>query len=239
MRQRNTKPSYISSRPSTSNTNPSIRDEIEALNAQKSQLLRKKDNLERRIEALQRTCFYSPSQPLYSAELDNEYQSLCQLIEQQKQEISRLKQTDEAALRQELQEEVRTTYLERCRLQELLLQQQRDYNDLREKYQEMIQNEGPDAIERMKAKIAKYEDCLSKYKHSNHKIKAKIETMKANKFYSDEEGQKKVEQRRVELNSEIEKMKSEIDEIERKIEDEKEDHRQKLRDIRLSRASQK
>ena len=80
MRQRNTKPLYISSRPSTSNTNPSIRDEIEALNAQKSQLLRKKDNLERRIEALQRTCFYSPSQPLYSAELDNEYQSLCQLI---------------------------------------------------------------------------------------------------------------------------------------------------------------
>lgn len=230
---------YPSSSRLSNSRSSNLHDEIAALDSQKNHLITKKSELERRIDILQRTCLYKPSQAIYSSELDNEYQTLVELIEQQKEEIELLKQTDEAALRQELQEEVKTTYLERCRLQDLQLQQQRDYNDIRDKYEEMTAREGPEATQKMKSKIEHYEELLNKYQHSNHKLKTKIETLRANKAFSDQEGKEKIEQRKIEINEEIEKTRKEISELEKKIEDEKEEHRQKLRDIRLNSTTEK
>lgn len=230
---------YYPSSESASTGSSSIRDEIESLYAQKNQLISKKNEYERRIDILQRTCLYKPSQAIYASELDNEYQTLFELIEQQKEEIDRLKQTDEAAFRQELQEEIKTIYLERCRLQDVQLQLQLDYNDVRDKYEEMTTREGPEATQKMKTKIEKYEDLLNKYRHSNQKLKIKIETLKANKAFSDQNGKEKIEKRKAEINEDIEKTKKEIAELEKKIEDEKEEHRQKLRDIRLNSTTEK
>ncbi|OHT01232.1 hypothetical protein TRFO_32019 [Tritrichomonas foetus] len=232
------KPKYSSKATARSNSS-SLREEIESLNAQKMQLISKKEDLEHKIDVLQRTCHYKPSQSIHGSELDDEYQALLDYIEQQKEEIYRLKQTDEAALRQELQEEIKTAYLERMRLQDIQIQQQKDYNDVRDKLDNLNEKEGPDASIKLKEKIEHYESVLEKYKKANHKLKGRIETMKANKAFSDEKGRKKVQKRQEEIANEIIKTRKEIAELERKIEDEKEDHRQKLRDIRLNRSSEK
>ena len=227
----------ISSRSASSNS--AIREEIQSLLNQKQTLETRRDDLQKRIDALQRVCNYKPSDDGYDTKLDDEYQALFDIIEKQKDEINKLKQTDEAALRQELQEEVKTAYLERMRLQGLQMQQQQDYCEVVDKYNAMKSKEGPEAIQRVKAKIEHYEEVLEKYKRSNHKIKTKIETMKANMAFVGEEGRMKIEKRRDEINSQIEKTKDEIADIEAQIEIEKENHRKKLRDIRLNRTSDK
>ena len=85
----------------------------------------------------------------------------------------------------------------------------------------MTAREGPEATQKMKGKIEHYEELLNKYRHSNQKIKIKIETMRANKAFSDQNGKQKIEQRKIEINEEIEKTRKEIAELEKKIEDNK------------------
>lgn len=210
--------------------------EVEKLKKQKLELLEERKRLKERIaridEESQRPIRASVN-PRLIFQLDQEYKVLQESVGSKKQELQDLRMSDEIVLRQELQEEIKALYLERVRLQGFQIEQQQELNKIRAEYEDLVNEESPEVIDKQERKLDSYKEKLEKYKKANHKLAAKIKSMRANKAFDSDEGRQKIEQRANEIKLEIEKIQQETEAVKTEIEEAKQDHRLKMRDLRM------
>lgn len=209
--------------------------EVEKLKKQKIELLEERKRLKERIaridEESQRPIRASIN-PRLIFQLDQEYKTLQEGIEAKKKELAELRMSDEIVVRQELQEEIKALYLERVRLQGFQIEQQQELNKVRAEYEDLLNEESQEVIDKQEQKLDSYKEKLDKYKKANHKLAGKIKSMRANKAFADDKGRAKIEERAQELKLEIEKVQQETESVKLEIEQSRKDHRLKMRELR-------
>jgi DNA repair exonuclease SbcCD ATPase subunit len=213
-----------------------LRDEIDSLKRQKVELIEEKKRLQARLNRIDiesQRPIRAVVNPRLITQLDREYRDLLQQVEAQRRELTALKQSDEAAVVSELQEEVKMVYLEKVRLEQYQVQQQQELREITQEYEDLMRNEGPEALERQQQKIASYQEKLEKYKHANHKLSSKIKTARANRAFDNEDGRERIRARAEELDQQIEKTKRETEELQRQIDESRAQHRMEMRALRM------
>jgi hypothetical protein len=211
-----------------------LTEEIESLRRQRAELLEERNALRVRIAQITRDSDH-PLQtvsPRILSQLDREYRELQRLVESQKEELQALKLSDNAALRHELQEEVKIVYMELVRLEQYQVAQQQELRDLDRDYEQLTKQESPEAVEKQERKIQAYQEKLEKYEHANRKLSAKIRTMRADRAFDTEEGREQIRLRAEELRTEIAKVQAETAEIQKAIDASIENHRAEMRALR-------
>jgi len=206
--------------------------EVAALRRHKLELQEEKKRLKARISRIDvesRRNIRAVVNPGMITRLDREYASLRDELEQNKRELEDLRMSDSAALRAELQEEIKVVYLERVRLQEVQAAQEQELEAVRGEYEALQGEEGPAARERRARRLEGYRGKLEKYKHANRKIVARIKTMRANRAFDNDKGREQIRVRADELRREIETAQAEADAAQDEIEAARRSHRTEMR----------
>lgn len=211
-------------------------DEIYALQKQKNKLLDEREQLMIRISKLESQAKYGDGthlNPQIISQLEQESKSIVSTILQQRKEIEKLRSSDNAAMRQEISEEIKMVYLENSRMQDICNQKQEELAELQKQYDELMENEGSKAIENQKNLLMQYKEKLEKCKQANHKLTLKIKNMRANKAFSDEEGKQAIKEKANELKEQIKEAKSKAEASQAKIDRSIEEHRITMRNMRI------
>jgi hypothetical protein len=209
-----------------------ISDELEILRRQKLELLAEKKLLRARIakiEAETQRPVKSMVNPAVLAQFESEYQELYAKVEAQRKELEAVKNSDDATLRAELQEEIKIVYLERLRLQDCYTDQQKELEEAQREYALLGSDIDPDAREK---KVGTFREKLEKYRRANHRLLVKIKTLRANRAFDSEEGKMKIRLRADDIRNMIEATRKETEEVKREILDSKARHRAQMRALR-------
>lgn len=218
-----------------------LTEEIDGLRRQRAELLEERNSLKVRIAKITHDSDH-PLQtvtPRVLSQLEREYQELKALVESQKQELQSLRMSDNAALRSELQEEIKVVYLEVVRLEQYQVQQQQELADLHREYEELSGQERPEVVEAQERKIKAYQEKLAKYEHANRKLTAKIRAKQADVVFDTEEGREQIRMRSEEIRAEITKIQAETEEIQKTIEETIQKHRIEMRTLRAGTSPRK
>ena len=214
------------------------KDDVSDLKIEKQQLIDERTQLKAKIVRLEaqskRSARAGTSNQNLLTQLDKEYKSVEHLVMQQRAQINQLLRSDNAAERQELQEEAKIIYQERLRLQELQCQQQVELNEARKELDELLKTNGPAIYEKQAEKISVLEDKLNKYEVANAKLAAKIKRLKEEKKTQDESQAGQINSRAEELRRQIKEVEDKTAEIEEKIRVSRENHEQVMSKIRQS-----
>jgi hypothetical protein len=211
-----------------------LTEELDSLRRQKAELLDECSTLKTRIAKLHSDC-ERPIQaisPRILSQLDRERRDLQQSVESQKRELQLLKESDNAALRSELQEEIKLVYLESLRLEQCQIGQQRELSDLERQYNELLNQDNQEVIESQDRKIREYEEKLGKYQEANEKLAYKIRVMRANRAFDSPEGRGQIRIRAEQLRAEIARVHGETEEIQRRITEAAQKHEDEMRPVR-------
>ena len=164
--------------------------------------------------------------------LEQEQKTLEEMIEEQKKELVKLNLSDEAAQRQELQEEAKILYLEQLRLIEERKKQKAAYEESQMALDALLERDGPEVLKQQQDKITKLNDKLYKYIKANKKLTSKLQQQRDNNANINSQYQNAVYKKKQELKQQIEEIKRETSQNRAKIEKAKEEHEilmQKLR----------
>jgi hypothetical protein len=211
-------------------------EEIDSLCCQQAELLEERDTLRARIAKLERDR-QTPSPaitPRVLSQLDREHRDLQQLVDSQRRELEALKETDSASLRIELQEEVKTVYLEILRLEQCQVSRQQELVDLQRQYDERCLQDSAEVRASQDEKIRAYEEKLAQYEKANRVLVQRIKTMHANQAFNNENGRQPIRARAEELRVQIARVNAETEELERRIQESAARHRSELRTSRPS-----
>lgn len=213
-------------------------EDIQALQLEKQKLIDEKAQLKTKIARLEvqskRSSRTANTNPQLLTQLDREYKSVEHMIMQQRAQINELLMSDNAAQRQELQEEAKIIYQERVRLQDLQLQQQLALNDARRELQELLESDGPAVFERQAHRIEQLELKLHKYEHANKKLAAKVKSLKAKKALEEESAAGAIGSRAAQIRAQIREAEKATEEIEEKIAQSIEKHKQVMKSLHIS-----
>lgn len=214
--------------------------ELDNLKRRRYELTEEKKRLKARIakiDAESQKNIRAVVNPRLISELDREYAAINEEVEKHRRELDNIRMSDSAAVRIELQEEVKVIYLERMRLEQFQIAQQQELNAVKDEYDALMAEEGPEACAARAKKLEKYREKLDKYKVANDGIAQKIRTIRANRAFDNDEGRKKISKRAEELRQEIESAQSEADEILAETEALTRKHRQEMRALRTGTTS--
>jgi chromosome segregation ATPase len=211
-----------------------LTEEIESLRRQRAELLEERNALRVRIATMTRESDHSLQtvSPRILSQLEREHRELQRLVESQREELQALKLSDSAALRHELQEEIKIVYMELMRLEQYQAAQQQELRDLQRDREELARQEAPEAMDKQERKVHAYQEKLAKYEHANRKLSAKIRTMRADRAFDTDEGREQIRVRAEELRAEIARVQAETAEIQRAIDASVENHRAEMRALR-------
>ncbi|EAY21157.1 hypothetical protein TVAG_283270 [Trichomonas vaginalis G3] len=214
------------------------KEDVNDLKIEKQRLIDERTQLKAKIVRLEtqskRSTRTGTSNQNLLTQLDREYKSVEHLIKQQNAQINELLRSDNAAERQELQEEAKIIYQERLRLHDLQCQQQLDLNQAKRELDELLSTNGPAVYEKQANKIQMLEEKLKKYENANAKLAAKIKKLKQEKKIQEETQSGQVGMRAEQLRAQIKEVEQKTDEIEQKIRDSKEKHEKIMKEIRQS-----
>jgi chromosome segregation ATPase len=217
---------------------PITKEDIVALKQERQKLLDERTQLKTKIARLEvqskRSARTANTNPQLLNQLDREYMSVEHMIMQQRAQINELLMSDNAAQRQELQEEAKIIYQERMRLQELQVQQQIALNDAKRELAELMESDGPAVYERQAQRIEALEEKLKKYEHANSKLAAKVKSLKAKKALEEESAAGAIGGRTAQLRAQIREAEKATEEIEAKITQSVEKHKQVMKALHLS-----
>jgi chromosome segregation ATPase len=175
--------------PSFNRDKPVTKEEVQALKARKLQLLDEKDRLRAQISRIEIQTKrggrpFSINQQLFD-ELDHQYRSLSQLIEDQNRQIAELNLSDTAALYRELQEEAKVIYQEQKRLEDACAHQQAALEESNAELEQLLKTDGPEALTVQIEKLAKLEAKYAKYTRANRRLKKKVTSLQTTKIRED------------------------------------------------------
>ena len=214
------------------------KEDVNDLKIEKQQLIEERTQLKAKIVRLEtqskRSTRSGTSNQNLLTQLDKEYKSVEHLIMQQRAQINELLRSDNAAERQELQEEAKIIYQERLRLHDLQCQQQIELSEAKKELDELLSTNGPAVYEKQANKIKLLEDKLKKYEHANAKLAAKIKKLKQEKKIQEETQSGQIGMRAEQLRAQIKEVEDKTAEIEEKIRTSKENHEEAMRRIRQS-----
>jgi chromosome segregation ATPase len=214
------------------------KDDVNDLKIEKQQLIDERTQLKAKIVRLEaqskRSTRAGTSNKNLLTQLDKEYKSVEHLVMQQRAQINQLLRSDNAAERQELQEEAKNIYQERLRLQDLQLQQQKELSDAKMELDELLRTNGPAIYEKQNQKIKVLEDKLMKYENANARLAEKIRKLKEEKRTQDESQAGQINSRADQLRMQIKEVEDKTAEIEEKIRASKENHEKVMDRIRQS-----
>ena len=161
---------------------PITKEDINELKIERQKLLDERTQLKSKIARLEvqakKSARTSNANPQLLAQLDKEYKTVEHLIMQQRAQINELLMSDNAAQRQELQEEAKIIYMEKVRLQDLQMQQQISLNDSKRELNDLLETDGPAVLERQEKRIESLEEKLSKYNAINERLASKVRILK-------------------------------------------------------------
>jgi len=172
--------------------------------------------------------------PHLLTQLDREYKAVEHMIMQQRAQINELLMSDNAAQRQELQEEAKIIYQERARLQDLQLEQQIALNDAKRELAELLATDGPAVFERQQRRIESLEEKLGKYEHANEKLAAKVKSIRAKRVLEEESEAGAIGTRAAQIRAQIRDTERATREIEDRIAQSIEKHKQVMKTLNLS-----
>jgi chromosome segregation ATPase len=214
------------------------KEDIIELKQERQKLLEERTQLKTKIARLEvqskRSARTANTNPQLLNQLDREYLSVEHMIIQQRAQINELLMSDSAAQRQELQEEAKIIYQERIRLQDLQVQQQIALTDAKRELAELLETDGPAVYERQARKIEALEAKLRRYEHANDKLAAKVKSLKAKKALEEESATGAIGNRATQLRSQIRETESATEEVEEKITQSVEKHKNVMKQLHLT-----
>lgn len=214
--------------PSFNRQKPVTKEEIEDLKRQKLLLLEEKKQLKTRIARMQvqnrRGGKPVTTNKQLHDQLEKEYTTLEKMIDKQQRKVAELTLSDSAALCLELQEECKIILQERMRLQDEQLNQQMLLNESQQELDELVASEGPEMLEKQNERIMQLEAKLARYHHANKKLKAKIQSIRSERAYTEEANNEEVEKRAEELRKQIQEIRSAIAKNEEKYQESEANH---------------
>lgn len=221
---------------------PVTKEVIDTLKRQKMELIEERKLLKTKIARMevQNKRVQKPQRPVKKEFLDHlekEFQTLEQLIANQHRQIRELKESDDAALCQELQIDTKILYQERLRLQDFQIEQYSALQDSRQELDELLATDGPEVLRKQNHKIIQLKEKLHKYKHANKKLKAKINTLQQAKS-SNTDNDEEIERRKQQLLKQIQEVKDATDENYKKLDKSRQDHEEMMKMIREKLQSQ-
>ena len=217
---------------------PVTKEDIMELKLERQKLIEERTQLKTKIARLEvqskRSARTATANPQLLTQLDREYKTVEHMIMQQRAQINELLMSDNAAQRQELQEEAKIIYQERVRLQDLQLQQQITLNDAKRELTELLATDGPAVYERQQKRIEALEAKLKKYEHANKKLAAKVKSLKAKKALEEESASGAIGSRAAQIRAQIRDAERATEEIEDKIAKSVEKHKQVMKSLHIS-----
>lgn len=214
------------------------KEDINDLKIEKQRLIEERQQLKAKIVRLEtqskRSARTGTTNQNLLTQLDREYKSVEHLIMQQRAQINELLRSDNAAERQELQEEAKIIYQERLRLHDLQIQQQIDLNQAKKELDDLLSSDGPAVFEKQARKINELEEKLRKYEKANKKLSEKIKKLKQEKKLQEESQSGAISIRANQLKSQIREVEQKTEEIEAKIKESKQKHEEVMKQIRQS-----
>lgn len=236
--QTNTLDAHMNSIPNRQKQRQITKEDIDELKIEREKLLEEKSQLKAKIARLEvqskRSVRTANANPQLLTQLDREYKTVEHLIMQQRAQINELLMSDNAAQRQELQEEAKIIYQERVRLQDLQLQQQITLNEAKKELNELLASDGPAVFEKQAKKIESLEEKLRKYEHANKKLAAKVKALKAKKALEEESAAGAIGSRAAQINAQIKEVVKATNEIEEKISKSVEQHKKVMKQLQIS-----
>lgn len=219
------------------------KEEVDQLKEKKNELAEEKKLLKSRIARLQvqnkRGQARKPvsTRPDLLNRLTQEYNSLQAMLKQQNQDLANIKRCDIAAICYELQEEAKIVFQERNRMQDMQVQQQIELNKSKRELDDLINSKGPNTLKKQRKKMEHYESILKKYKEVNHRLTAKIQTMKTEQASRQEFNENEMAERSEEIERQIEEAKQSRLNYENMLRNSQEKHQQTLAQLRERSAS--
>lgn len=214
--------------PSFNRQKPVTKEEIEELKRQKLLLLEEKKQLKTRIARMQvqnrRGGKPVTTNKQLHEQLEKEHTTLEKLIDKQQQKVAELTLSDNAALCLELQEECKVILQERMRLQDEQLRQQILLNESQEELDALVAAEGPEMLEKQNERMAQLEAKLARYHHANKKLKAKIQSIRSERAYTQDANNEEVERRAEELRKQIQEVQKATAKNEEKYQQSEQNH---------------
>lgn len=209
--------------------------EVENLARQKQNLVAEIRRLEAqiaRIDEESQRPIRAAVNPALLSQMDRDYRSLKENISRQRSELEKIRSSDAAAHRSELQEEAKVVFQELLRLQDVEKSQKEELADITAEHEDLDRQEGPVAAQRQRERIAALNTKLEKYRQANHKLAARIKTGRANKAFDNDDGRARIEKRMQELGQSIEEEKNNVKLLIDRIDETRRRHRQELRLLR-------
>lgn len=229
---------YMTTLGSRSKSRQITKEDINELKIEKQKLLEEKQQLKSKITRLEvqskRSVRTTNANPQLLTQLDREYKTVEHMIMQQRAEINELLMSDNAAQRQELQEEAKIIYQERVRLQDLQLQQQITLNEAKKELNALLSSDGPAVFEKQAQKIELLEQKLQKYEHANKKLADKVKALKEKKALEEQSAAGAIGVRAAQIRAQIKEAEKATEEIEEKIAQSVEKHKQVMKTLQIS-----
>lgn len=214
----------------------SIKADIQRLKQQKSELIEEKKQLKVKLARMEqkrkRGNQITTMNNSVFQKLEQEQSILEDMIEEQKKQILALTMSDEAAQRQELQEESKILYLEQLRLFKEREKQQKQYEQSQNDFDELLEKDGPNILDQQEEKIQKLQDKLFKYEKANKKLENKLNQIKAENEAIDLEYQEAVQKKVETLQRQINEAREIANQNRAKIEKAKKDHEKLMQSLR-------
>ncbi|OHS96066.1 hypothetical protein TRFO_37822 [Tritrichomonas foetus] len=217
---------------------PITKDDINELKIERQKLIDERTQLKTKIARLEvqskRSARTSNANPQLLSQLDREYKTVEHLIMQQRAQINELLMSDNAAQRQELQEEAKIIFMERTRLMDMQLQQQISLNEAKKELSELLANDGPTVYEKQANRINSLEAKLKKYLSANEKLTSKVKTLKSKKALEEEAATGTIGTRANQIRAQIRDAERATEDIEEKIAKSIQKHKEVMKSLQIS-----
>jgi hypothetical protein len=214
-------------------------DDIQSLRKEKLQLLEVRRDLRQRLaQAELESHPYGMVTSRLARQLNGEYEELQQLVGRQRRQLEAMRTWESAAVRAELQEEIKVVYVELVRLRQLDEMQQGALLRLDLRYRELVDGDSPEIIARQEQKIQRYFAKLAKYQDANLRLASAARIAKANRAFDTPEGQREVRQRAETLLAAIDRVCAEIEDIERQMHEANTEHQTAMEAVKAKKVHQ-
>lgn len=218
---------------------PITNEDIHDLKIERQKLIDERTQLKSKIARLEvqskKSAKTSNVNPALISQLDHEYKTVEHLIMQQRAQINELNMSDNAAQRQELQEEAKIIYMEKIRLSNQINQEEIALDDLRQQLDYLEHSDGSEVFNRQQKRIEQLETKFKKYSKENERLSARVKTLRTRKQLEEEAASGNVGNMANQLRAQIKEIEKATDEVDEKIKNSIEKHKQVMQNLKQSR----
>lgn len=217
---------------------PITNEDIHELKIERQKLIDERTQLKSKIARLEvqskKSARTSNVNPTLISQLDHEYKTVEKLIMQQRAQINQLQMSDNAAQRQELQEEAKIIYMEKIRLSNQINQEEIALDGLRQQLDYFENSDGTEVYNRQQKRIDQLEIKFKKYTKENERLSARVKTLRARKQLEEEAASGNIGNMANQIREQIKEIEKATEEVDEKIQASVEKHKQIMKNLKES-----